>query len=67
MKIAMSCAAATLTTVLAVGWGGPVAAADSTRSYLGPVTLNVDLRDAPRKIFRTRESIPVSPGPLTLY
>ena len=67
MKIAMSCAAAALTTVLAVGWGGPVAAADSTRSYLGPVTLNVDLRDAPRKIFRTRESIPVSPGPLTLY
>ena len=67
MKIAMSCAVTLLTTVLAVGWGGSAAAADSTRPYFGPVTLNVDLRDAPRKIFRTREGIPVSPGPLTLY
>lgn len=33
----------------------------------GPITLNVDLREAPRKIFRVRESIPARGGPLTLY
>jgi predicted metalloprotease with PDZ domain len=32
----------------------------------GPITLNVDATEAPRKIFHARMTIPVSPGPLTL-
>ncbi len=35
--------------------------------YPGTLTLAVDLRDAARKIFRVRETIPVKSGPLTLY
>jgi len=31
-----------------------------------PIVLVVDATDAPRRIFHVRESIPVSPGPLTL-
>jgi predicted metalloprotease with PDZ domain len=31
-----------------------------------PITLSVDLRDAPRKLFHATEVIPVRPGPLTL-
>ncbi|MGH3870491.1 MAG: M61 family metallopeptidase [Pseudonocardiaceae bacterium] len=31
------------------------------------VTLTVDATEAPRKLFRAREVIPASPGPLTLY
>ncbi len=31
------------------------------------VTLTVDATDAPRKLFRAHEVMPVSPGPLTLY
>jgi len=31
-----------------------------------PITLAVDLRDAPRKILHASETIPVTPGPLTL-
>jgi predicted metalloprotease with PDZ domain len=33
----------------------------------GPITLNVDAREAPRRIFHARLSFPVSAGPLTLY
>ena len=36
-------------------------------AYPGSLGLHVDLTDAPRKIFRVRETIPVRPGPLTLY
>ncbi|HYV24316.1 MAG TPA: hypothetical protein VE969_03690 [Pyrinomonadaceae bacterium] len=32
----------------------------------GPITLNVDATEAPRKIFHARMTIPVNPGPLTL-
>lgn len=35
--------------------------------YLAPLSLSVDLSDAPRKIFRVHETIPVKPGPLALY
>ncbi|MFC4763492.1 M61 family metallopeptidase [Dyella koreensis] len=35
--------------------------------YPGTLTLKLDLTDAPKKIFRVTESIPVRPGPLTLY
>src|SRR5262245_10791219 len=31
-----------------------------------PIMLSVDATDAPRRIFHVRESIPVSPGPVTL-
>jgi hypothetical protein len=31
-----------------------------------PITLSVDLRDAPRKILHATETIPVTPGPQTL-
>ncbi len=31
-----------------------------------PITLSVDLRDSPKKILHATETIPVSPGPLTL-
>ena len=31
-----------------------------------PITLAVDLTDAPRKILHAQETIPVQPGPLTL-
>lgn len=44
-----------------------VDAADITSPYPGTLTLNVDLRDAPRKVFHVHEVIPVSPGELTLY
>lgn len=35
--------------------------------YPGTLTLAVDLSGAPKKIFRIAETIPVTPGPLTLY
>src|ERR1700761_4294473 len=31
-----------------------------------PITLHVDLTDAPRKILHATETVPVQPGPLTL-
>ncbi|HKV96322.1 MAG TPA: M61 family peptidase [Gammaproteobacteria bacterium] len=55
-------------TLLAVAaLSTPVRAADLTSAYPGTLTLQVDLTDAPRKIFRVSETIPVRPGPLTLY
>ncbi len=35
--------------------------------YAGTLTLALDLTDAPKKVFRVAETIPVTPGPLTLY
>ena len=35
-------------------------------SAAGPIRLEVDARDAPRKLFHARMTIPASPGPLTL-
>lgn len=48
-------------TSLAVLGMAVVASAQST-----PITLSVDLTDAPRKILRASETIPVQPGPMTL-
>lgn len=49
----------------------PAAAAEPIpvvdQAYLGTLTLNVDLRDTGRKIFRVHETIPVRPGSLSLY
>jgi len=52
----------TLATVI-----DPATAADIAGAYPGTLILNVDLKDAPRKVFHVHEVIPVSPGPLTLY
>ena len=35
--------------------------------YPGTLTLQVDATDLDRRIFRIRETVPVKPGPLTLY
>ncbi|MEO8748530.1 MAG: M61 family peptidase [Rhodanobacter sp.] len=35
--------------------------------YPGMLTIDIDLRNAPRRIYRMHEMIPVKPGPLTLY
>src|SRR5574337_1422972 len=48
-------------------WSCRAWAADITTAYPGSVVLRVDLTDSPRKIFRVEETIPVKPGPLTLY
>ncbi|MGN6738338.1 M61 family metallopeptidase [Dyella sp.] len=50
----------------------PVAAATELptpvdQPYAGTLTLALDLTDAPKKVFRVAETIPVTPGPLTLY
>ena len=47
---------------------GLLFAASSARSQNSsrPVSITVDLREAPRRIFHARLSFPVSPGPLTL-
>src|SRR5256885_8054654 len=39
----------------------------SDRPYPGAITLQVDTSDLDRKIFRTRETLPVRPGPLVLF
>jgi len=46
---------------LAVAVGGSVAGAQSA-----PITLSVDLTDAPRKILHATETMPVTAGPLTV-
>ena len=38
----------------------------AARVIAQPIALSVDASDAPRRIFRVRETIPVTPGPLTL-
>lgn len=35
--------------------------------YPGVLTIDIDLRSAPRRIYRMHETIPAKPGPLTLY
>ena len=51
------------TLVSTILFAGSLAAAAGQGS---PLTLNVDLRDAPKKIIHATETIPVAPGPLTL-
>jgi predicted metalloprotease with PDZ domain len=43
------------------------APASPQRSTLAPITVAVDATDAPRKILHARLTIPVKPGPLTLF
>lgn len=42
------------------------AATLSASAQTAPITLSVDLTDAPRKILHATETIPVQPGPMTL-
>ena len=53
----MRCAGAALAATV----GGSLAGAQSA-----PITLSVDLTDAPRKILHATETMPVTPGPLTV-
>ncbi len=53
----MRCACAALVAAV----GGSIAVAQTA-----PITLNVDLTDAPRKILHATEVMPVTPGPLTV-
>ena len=61
--------AAPLTAIPEVPSGtGPLAApvSEARLTAATPITLAVDASDAPRKIFHVRETIPASPGKLTL-
>jgi hypothetical protein len=46
---------------------GPSPAFEVQRGVLSPITIVVDATDAPRKILHARLTIPVKPGPLTLF
>lgn len=55
---------------VASGMGCAQASAPATAKdvpYPGTFTLEVDLREAPRRIYCMHETIPVSPGPLPRY
>jgi predicted metalloprotease with PDZ domain len=45
----------------------PAPAAPKDTPYPGMLTIDIDLRAAPRRIYRVHETIPAKPGPLTLY
>ncbi|MEP6897929.1 MAG: M61 family peptidase, partial [Rhodanobacter sp.] len=62
--------AAAITATLALASSATWAAdapAPVDQPYPGHLTVAVDLTGAPKKIFRVNETIPVTPGPLTLY
>ena len=46
--------------------GRSLPAGVETGTESAPITLSVDLTDAPRKVLHATETIPVQPGPLTL-
>jgi predicted metalloprotease with PDZ domain len=54
-------------TAVAVLAGGLSLLSIASGAQNPPITLNVDAREAPRRIFHARLSFPVSAGPLTLY
>jgi Peptidase M61 N-terminal domain len=58
----MKCAGA----ALAVAVGGSAARAQTAPITLSPITLSVDLTDAPRKILHATEVMPVTAGKLTV-
>jgi hypothetical protein len=66
MRIAYICAVFALFLPSAVS-SMPAQAVDITSPYPGTLKLQVDLTQAPRKIFYVHETIPVKSGPLTLY
>jgi predicted metalloprotease with PDZ domain len=59
--LSIKCVSAVLSMALAAAVGSSVAVAQSA-----PITLSVDLTDAPRKILQATEVMPVTAGPLTV-
>ena len=55
-----------LLTILALSSNAHAAGPISDAPYPGVLTLNVDLSEAARKIFKVQETIPVTPGAMTL-
>ncbi len=53
-------------SIVAAASSGIAAPVIVDSAYPGELSLNVDLTDSARKIFKVRETIPVKPGPLTL-
>jgi predicted metalloprotease with PDZ domain len=51
-----------LASAVLIAAGSGIASADSP----GPITLAVDAREAPRRIFHVQETIPAAPGPIRL-
>ncbi|WP_329740866.1 M61 family peptidase [Dyella sp. A6] len=58
-------AACAVFVVCAAQASAPAAPKDTP--YPGVLAITMDLRDAPHRIYRMHETIPVKPGPLTLY
>src|SRR5699024_10359950 len=52
-----------------MAWARPAAGHRQPQDvpYPGLLTIDINLEQAPRRIFRVRETIPVEPGPVTLY
>lgn len=48
-------------------FAGLVSATETKQPPVGVISIQVDATEAPRRIFHARLTIPVSPGPLTLY
>lgn len=70
MKFPIFRSASVLAVILAMGWSVAASAdapAADPGAYPGTLKLAVDVSDASRKLFHVRETIPVKPGPLTLY
>ena len=65
--LALAIAALYFATCLGMSQAASPEPAPVDRPYPGMLTINIDLRDAPRRIYRIHETIPVKPGPLTLY
>ena len=55
------------TALLASSTRAQTALPVATTPYPGTLTLQVDATDLDRRIFRVKETLPVRPGPLTLY
>lgn len=62
---AIAVAAVIFSAVAVARAGAPSAFSD--QPYPGELALKVDLSDSARKIFRVAETIPVHPGPMSLY
>lgn len=60
-------AAAFSAVLIFVMWPGALLAADLTSPYPGTLTINVDMTQSARKLYRVHEVVPVRPGLLTLY
>ncbi|RDS84283.1 M61 family peptidase [Dyella psychrodurans] len=60
-------AACTFSAAAAAQTGATDAPAPVDQPYAGMLTVNVDLTDAGKRIFRSHETIPVKPGALTLF